>query len=99
MIISSDDMYKMTHKTWAARHPCKFHFVVTWLGLDLHKYGLRIYAVPFLRHILTRTLGRFELFSDRLTDPRAQNMRTLYFDFWPGIDMICGLNLKMLRMR
>ena len=44
------------------------------------------------------TLDKFELFGARLTDPIAQNLKTLYFDISPDLDLTRDLNLTMLNM-
>ena len=42
-------------------------------------------------------MSEFEQFAAHLTDPRAQNVKTLHFDLWPDLDLICDLNLKKVK--
>ena len=50
-----------------------------------------------LRPILfASTSVEFELFAPRLTDPKTQNVRMLYFGVRPNLDLTCDLNLKIL---
>ena len=38
------------------------------------------------------------LFAARLTDPRAQKVKTLHCDLWPDLDLTRDLNLKILNL-
>ena len=45
--------------------------------------------------IFISTFDEFPLVTARLTDPRAQNVKKIPFDFWPDVDLTHDLNLKM----
>ena len=92
---------KMTQKTCVAWYLHDFYFVVTFcdltLTLTLCNYALRPYAVSFV-DISAVLWVSVDLLSARLTDPRAQKLKTHYCDLWPDLDLTRDLNLKILSM-
>ena len=91
----------MNQKTCVARHVCGFYFVVTFCDLTLtltfRKYGLGTHAVSFV-DISAALWVSVDLFAARLTDPRAQKVKTLHCDLRPDLDLTCDLNLRILSM-
>ena len=79
MTVTIDICVKITQKTCVARHVCEFCFVVTFcdliLTLTFCKYAFRTYAVSFvdISAVLWVTV---DLSAARLTDPRAQKVKT-----------------------
>ena len=71
----------MTQKTCVARHVCDFYFIVTFCDLTLTfcKYALRTYAVSFV-DISAALWVSVNLLAARVTDPRAQKVKTHYCD-------------------
>ena len=73
----------MAQKTCVARHVCDFYFLVTFCDLTLPFSGMTFILTQSHSQICTSTLCEFELFATRLTDPTAQNVKTvlLFFSF------------------
>ena len=73
----------MNQKTCVTPHVCDFYFMVTFCDLTLNstfcKYALRAYAVSFL-DIYPALWAGLTFFAARLTDPRAQKVKTLHCD-------------------
>ena len=80
----------MTQKACVARHVCDFYFIVTFCDLAL---TLTLLSMPFVGtyaasfvDIYPGTLGECDLFAARLTDPRAQKVKTLHCDLCLDLD-------------
>ena len=73
----------MAQKTCVARHVCDFYFLATFcdLTLALTFSGMTFVLRQYHSQILTSFLCYFELFAAHLTDPIAQNVKTVFFTF------------------
>ena len=65
------------------------------LDIDLFKYGF-VLMLSLLTY--TQHFGECNLFAARLTDPRAQKLKTFHRDHWPDLDLTHDINLKTLSM-
>ena len=85
----------MTQKRWVARHVCDFYFVVTFCDLTLTltfcKYALGTYAVSLV-YISAELRVSVDLLAARLTDPRAQKVKTHHCDLRPDLNLTRYLN-------
>ena len=70
----------MTQKTCVAQHVCDLYFTLTFCDLALAFLSIAIVPTRYPSQTFARTLSGFEPFAALLTDPRAQNVKTLHFD-------------------
>ena len=71
---------------------------MTYLESQGNPYSETLILTPYPSQIFTSSLCEIELFAVRLPDPRAQNVKTVFFYLWPDLDLIPDLDLKMLSM-
>ena len=70
----------MAQKTCVAWRVCDFHFTVTFCELTSTFINMAFELMQYPSYLFTSILNEFELLTARLTDPRAQNVKTLHFD-------------------
>ena len=99
----TDCQHRYLRAKWPRKHVSHRMFVtflwwpfVTWpWARPLAKIPFVLMQYPFWTSI--QHFGRvWPLFAARLTDPRAQKVKTLHCDIWPDLDLTRDLNLKIL---
>ena len=86
----------MTQKTCITWQTYDFYFSnLLLLDLDFDRFRITFVFMQYLSHAYASTLGDSEHFAARLTSPRAQKVKTLYFQFWPDIGLTTDINIKL----
>ena len=91
---------EMTQKTCVTCRVCDLYFIVTFCDLTftLIFQSMTLELTQYPSQIFTSTLWEFELLAAHLNDPRAQNVKTMFFDLWTDFDLTRRINLGILSM-